>query len=143
MNRTSTPMIKPAIIVRESDYARLTGLALMGEGRKFDVGEDLMDELDRASVVLDEQMASHVVHMGSTVTYVTEQGQTRTVTLVYPGEADIEQSKVSILTPIGVALLGLSPGQSIDWTVAARIIGCSWRGARRATSWLLRTTEAT
>ena len=109
-------MIKPAIIVRESDYARLTGLALMGEGRKFDVGEDLMDELDRASVVLDEQMASNVVHMGSTVTYETEQGQSRTVTLVYPGEADIEQAKVSILTPIGVALLGLSPGQSIDGT---------------------------
>ena len=37
------------------------------------------------------------------------------MTLVYPGEADIEQGKISILTPIGAALIGLSKGQSIDW----------------------------
>ena len=38
------------------------------------------------------------------------------VTLVFPGEADIAQGKISILTPIGAALIGLSAGQSIDWT---------------------------
>jgi regulator of nucleoside diphosphate kinase len=53
--------------------------------------------------------------MGSTVRYVTDTGDDRTVTLVYPAEADISSGKVSILTPIGAALIGLSPGQSIDW----------------------------
>jgi regulator of nucleoside diphosphate kinase len=42
-------------------------------------------------------------------------GEGTTVTLVFPGDADIAEGKVSILTPIGTALLGLSPGQSIDW----------------------------
>ncbi|GEP07041.1 hypothetical protein MOX02_50790 [Methylobacterium oxalidis] len=38
------------------------------------------------------------------------------VTLVYPGEADIGQARISVLTPVGAALLGLSKGQSISWT---------------------------
>ena len=40
----------------------------------------------------------------------------RTITLVYPGDADISEGKVSVLTPIGTALLGLSEGQSMHWT---------------------------
>ncbi len=54
--------------------------------------------------------------MGSTVEYESDIEGARTVTLVFPGEADIALSRVSILTPIGTALLGLSPGQSIGWT---------------------------
>ena len=84
------------------------------ERRVEELGFELV-ELERASVLPNDQVASDTVQMGSTVTYETESGQTRTVTLVYPGEADIEQAKVSILTPIGVALLGLAPGQAIDW----------------------------
>jgi regulator of nucleoside diphosphate kinase len=53
--------------------------------------------------------------MGATVEYKTNDGHDRIVTLVYPAEADISQGKVSILTPIGTALLGLKAGQSIDW----------------------------
>lgn len=40
---------------------------------------------------------------------------TRTTTLVFPGDADISEEKVSVLTPIGTALLGLSTGQSMRW----------------------------
>ncbi len=54
--------------------------------------------------------------MGSRVDFRDNStGRMQSVTLVYPGEADIEQGKVSILTPIGAALVGLSKGQSIDW----------------------------
>jgi regulator of nucleoside diphosphate kinase len=54
--------------------------------------------------------------MGSTVEFRSDTGQQRRVTLVYPGEADFAQGRISILTPIGAALIGLSPGQSIAWT---------------------------
>lgn len=42
-------------------------------------------------------------------------GKVQTVTLVYPGEADIAQGKISVLTPIGAALIGLRAGHSISW----------------------------
>ncbi|KIV60880.1 Regulator of nucleoside diphosphate kinase [Rhizobium sp. UR51a] len=50
------------------------------------------------------------------MSYRTEGGARRSVTLCYPGLADIERSMVSVLTPIGAALLGLSPGQQIEWS---------------------------
>ena len=54
--------------------------------------------------------------MGSKIRFTSDLGENRQVTLVFPGDADIAQGKVSILTPIGAALIGLSKGQSIDWT---------------------------
>ena len=54
--------------------------------------------------------------MGSTLRFTTDTGEDRTITLVFPSDADISAGKVSILTPIGAALIGLSAGQSIDWT---------------------------
>jgi regulator of nucleoside diphosphate kinase len=53
--------------------------------------------------------------MGSTVLFRSDDGQHRRVTLVFPGEADISRDRISILTPIGIALIGLSEGQSITW----------------------------
>ncbi|WP_325053327.1 GreA/GreB family elongation factor [Sinorhizobium meliloti] len=58
----------------------------------------------------------NVVRMGSTVEYETDTGGRRTVALVFPINADISEGKISILTPIGTALIGLSVGQSIMWT---------------------------
>ena len=55
------------------------------------------------------------MQMGSTLTYEAD-GQRRRVTLVYPQEADIAAGRISVLTPIGTALIGLAEGQSIDWT---------------------------
>jgi regulator of nucleoside diphosphate kinase len=42
-------------------------------------------------------------------------GRVQTVTLVYPQEADISKGRISVLTPIGTALIGLPVGKSIDW----------------------------
>ena len=75
-----------------------------------------MAELDRARVVEDARIAADVVRMGSTLRFTSDLGEDRSVTLVFPGEADIAEGKISILTPIGAALIGLSAGQSIDWT---------------------------
>jgi len=107
---------KPSIVVRQTDHARLTSLALAAPGRDLDVAEELLIELDRADVVEDDRFPPDAVAVGSTVSYRTEGGARRSVTLCYPGLADIERSMVSVLTPIGAALLGLSPGQQIEWS---------------------------
>jgi regulator of nucleoside diphosphate kinase len=107
---------KPAIRVTRSDHERLSRLAESYSARNPDVADQLLAELDRAHVVEDARIAADVVRMGSRLRFTTDAGEDRIVTLVYPGEADIAEGKVSILTPIGAALIGLSAGQSIDWT---------------------------
>jgi regulator of nucleoside diphosphate kinase len=106
---------KPAITISRSDHETLARLADAIAERNPAVAEELTAELDRARVVADASMRDDVVRMGSTLSYATDTGETRTVTLVFPAEADISAGRVSILTPIGAALIGLSPGQSIDW----------------------------
>ncbi|MBV2143317.1 nucleoside diphosphate kinase regulator [Falsochrobactrum sp. TDYN1] len=107
---------KPNIVVSETDYERLMGLAGNVSEKLEEIAEELMLELDRAKVVPPKRLPENVVHMGSMVEYRSNDGHERRVTLVYPGEADIAQGKISILTPIGTALIGLTPGQSISWT---------------------------
>ena len=78
--------------------------------------ENLQAELDRADVLPAADVPDDVVTMHSQVYYVDETtGERRAVTLVYPHEADIAKGRVSVLAPVGAALLGLSTGQSIDW----------------------------
>jgi regulator of nucleoside diphosphate kinase len=108
--------VRPRIVISATEHARLMALAYAAEKRVPEIAEYLTDELTRAEIVEDEQCDPKVVRMGSTVTYRDEAaGRTRTVTLVYPDAADIEQNRISILTPIGAALIGLSPSQSITW----------------------------
>jgi regulator of nucleoside diphosphate kinase len=107
---------KPRIIVSDIDYERLMDIAAAALSRFSDVAEELQSEMDRAEVVSAGSVPAQVVQMGSTVEFRSDSGQNRRVTLVFPGEADISANKVSILTPIGTALVGLSTGQSITWT---------------------------
>lgn len=106
----------PAIMVSAADYDRLASLAAAAEERAPDVASVLRTEIERAQVVAADALPADVVQMGSTVEFRSDTGQQRRVTLVYPGEADFAQGRISILTPIGAALIGLSPGQSIAWT---------------------------
>jgi len=54
--------------------------------------------------------------MGSTVTYIDDvAGRTHKVTLVYPTEANSDEDRVSILSPVGAALIGMSAAQCIHW----------------------------
>lgn len=95
------------LTIANHDYARLIQLA--PDGR-------LAEELSRATVIPEERMPRNVVRMNSRVTYVDEQsGQRREVVLVYPEDADPSNGKISILAPVGTALLGLEEGQTIDW----------------------------
>ena len=95
------------LVLLLDDYAQLRGLAR---------DHELSDELDRAIVVPPERMPSDVVTMHSRCIYVDEStGARREVELVYPDEADPAAGKISVLAPIGSALLGLAAGHSIDW----------------------------
>jgi regulator of nucleoside diphosphate kinase len=116
MAPTTKSRRKPAITLTRSDHERLMRLAESFVGRNAFLADELLEELDRARIVADDRLPGHVVGMGSTLRFATDAGEDRTVTLVFPNEADIEQGRVSILTPIGIALIGLSAGQSIDWT---------------------------
>lgn len=103
-------------MISETEAQRLTAIALQMEASAPAVADMLLNELERAQVRPDAAMPAQVVGMHSTVEFVDEvHGKTRTVQLVYPREADISAGKISVLTPIGAALIGLKAGQSILW----------------------------
>lgn len=106
---------KPAITLTQSDHESLSRLAESYVDRNPAVADELLAELDRARVVEDGRIPAGVVRMGSSLRFTSDLGEDKRVTLVFPGEADIAEGKISILTPIGAALIGLSAGQSIDW----------------------------
>ena len=106
----------PQIIVSDADYERLTDLATASMQRLPDVARELLAEMDRAKVVDAGAVPADVVRMGSTVTFKSDDGQTRRMTLVYPADESLDQHRISVMTPIGAALIGLHVGQSISWT---------------------------
>lgn len=114
MSHMSANAPLPAIIVGESDYDTLSALAAAAAPRMPEVAESLLHELDRATVVDSAAVPPGIVRIGSSVTYLADAVERR-VTLVMPSEADISTGRVSVLTPIGAALLGLSTGQTIEW----------------------------
>ena len=113
---TSKKTRKPVITLTRSDSERLWRLAESYASKNADVAEQLLAEIERAKVVDDGRIGADVVRMGSSLRFTSDLGEDRRVTLVFPGEADIAEGRISILTPIGAALIGLSAGQSIDWT---------------------------
>jgi regulator of nucleoside diphosphate kinase len=76
----------------------------------------LRHELERAIVVSDEALPPDVVAVNSRVVYMDETtGVRRMVIIAWPHEANGSEGRISVLAPVGSALLGLSAGQSIEW----------------------------
>lgn len=88
---------------------------MAGTGHSADAADDLNYELDRATLVVDEALPRDIVRMGSRITYRQDGGARRVVTLVYPDDANPDAGRISILSPVGTALLGLRAGQSLHW----------------------------
>jgi regulator of nucleoside diphosphate kinase len=107
----------PRILIRRSDFDSLQHLLeQQGNGRDALLFERLDQELARAQVV--EQVPPGVVAMNSTLVFEEEEtGTRRQIKLCYPWEARAEAGCISVLAPIGSALLGLSEGQRIEWEV--------------------------
>jgi regulator of nucleoside diphosphate kinase len=81
-----------------------------------DLAAELAEEIGRAQVLAKGSRLKNLVRMGTEVEFRDETtGKVRKVILVYPEEADIARGKVSVLTPVGTALIGLQTGQSITW----------------------------
>ena len=103
----------PQIYLTQDDVDRLFRLIEAQPAKQF---EKLESELVRANVVPREAIPKDVVTMNSRVVFENETtGERREITLVYPGSANIDAGKISVLVPIGTALLGLRVGQTIDW----------------------------
>ena len=104
------------LIVSTAEYERLTDLANASMERLPEVAQELLDELERAQIVADKDVPKDVVRMGSTVTFKSDDGNTRTLKLVYPADESLDEHRISVMTPVGAALIGLGTGQSISWT---------------------------
>lgn len=106
-------MSLPEIIVTEQDVERLVRLLDVLPATQAALASALEQELERACVVSPEAVPSDVVTMNSRVVFEDESGKRSEVVLGYPHHAN--GSTISVLAPIGMALLGLRPGQSIEW----------------------------
>jgi regulator of nucleoside diphosphate kinase len=106
----------PEIVISETEHRELLALAMAGTGHGADAADDLLFKLERTRMLADAKMPADVVRMGSTVTYRPDNGDDREVTLVLPVEADISEGRISVLTPVGTALIGLRTDQSTTWT---------------------------
>ncbi len=107
----------PPITVSSLDLERIEELLESNEYKKLPGIEALQTELNRANVLDPQDVPPGLVTMNSTVVFRDEISQAEyELTLVYPG-ASQQPNAVSVLAPVGSALLGLSVGQSISWQV--------------------------
>lgn len=115
MNRKALLGDPPPIRITPQDLGRLDTL-LAHLSRPSAVIEFLQREVDRAAVTDSaEDAQAPFVRLGTRVTFADDQGTRHTATLVTPEEAASRPGGISILTPVGAALLGLSEGQAITY----------------------------
>jgi len=104
---------KPEITVSSLDMDRLDALLA---SHNFPGKAALREELARAEVRAPGDMPDDVVTMNSTVRFrVAGSGKDFSLTLVYPKDHDGKADRISILAPVGSALLGLAVGDEIEW----------------------------
>lgn len=111
-----TVSVRPQVTIAAETLQRLERLAEAMRTRDPDLADRLLDELSRARIVPAADLPADVAGVGGSVTYRDETtGRVQTVTLAWPEEADIAAGRASVLTPIGVALLGLRAGARFFW----------------------------
>lgn len=106
----------PTIYVTEADYDALADIVGAANDR-IPGAQVLAAELDRARIVTPEDAPARFVQLGSLVAYEDEAGGgIRRVQIVTPRQASIDDGRISVLTPIGAALIGMTGGQTFRWT---------------------------
>jgi len=114
--RSSTVKTLPQLVLASSVIDRLRGVAYAALRNEPEIAEQLLAEIERADVVPPESMPTNVVAIGNWVTYQDMASRSiRTIQLVLPHEAHPASQRVSVVSPIGAALIGLSVGQVMDW----------------------------
>ena len=106
----------PQIHISEQDYDRIAGMALRIQHSAPGLSRLILEEIERAEVCSINALPKDVVALGSEVEFIDDtNGARRRVRLVLPAQADIEQGRISILTPVGAGLIGMSVGREISW----------------------------
>jgi regulator of nucleoside diphosphate kinase len=111
------------LVLREDDYSLLISYLNSEQGKAiFDPGNarDLQSELKKATLVSKADFPPDVVRLDSTVRIKAEgKSEVIELMLVTPEKANIKEKKVSVLAPIGTALIGFRKGQKVNWRVPA------------------------
>jgi len=115
------------ICITASDRERLLKLIRkereFGSAKNKDYLKDLEQELSRAEVLPSTQIPANAITMNSKVLLKDlETGEETVYTLVYPEDADLSEDKLSVLAPVGTAILGYREGDTIDWKVPGGIV---------------------
>ena len=112
-------MSQPQIFVTTKDTEKLRDLirnAFHSEYRGSDYLKKLAEEIEKASVMEPDQIPPDVITLNSTARLVDQNtGEEMLYTLVFPEDADVSQGKISILAPIGTAMLGYKTGDTFEW----------------------------
>lgn len=107
----------PPITLTFDVYVALSKLL---ESRPDDkIADQLFNEIDRATLVPEEHLPANVVSINSRVSFTVQStGKSFTYKLVYPRDLDGSENQLSILSPVGAALIGLQQGQKIYWPIS-------------------------
>jgi regulator of nucleoside diphosphate kinase len=116
LNRGNIVNTKPNIMISETDAKRLEALLESLPANAFPGRAALEQELDRADIVDSRELPPDVVTMNSRIRFkVASSDEEFALTLVYPKDVDESGGTISVLAPVGSALLGLSQGDEIEW----------------------------
>lgn len=106
----------PPVYVVEDQYKRLMDLASGAMNAQPDAAGELLQEIERADILPPAKLPDDVVTIGARVEFqVHGEPGIQTVYLVFPEDADISARRVSVLTPLGAALIGLRTGHEMYW----------------------------
>ena len=109
-------MVERTIYITSNDFQRLQFIQWMTEDKDRADLRDLVDELNRAVVVPPAELPADVITMNSRVRLVDlDSGKTHEYTLVYPNDANYAEGKVSIVAPVGAAMIGYRQGDEFEW----------------------------
>lgn len=109
------------IFITELDKERLQ--KIINDAKEYNIGDrnylrNLEKELNRAQIVTSQKVPHDVITMNSKVMLKDlDTGEEIIYTLVYPPEADLMEDKISVLAPVGTAMLGFREGEVITWEV--------------------------
>lgn len=115
--------VKEQLVLIKEDYDII--MTLLKQGSRLNTfnwqdAQELLEELRKARIVKKEELPDDVVRLNSIVTIKDDQAnKTMVVKVVTPDNADIRQRKISVLSPVGTALLGFRKGKNIQWDVPA------------------------
>lgn len=108
-----------SLVIEKKEYVLLKRCMNLSGYYKDDTLRDsvkkLLGELESAQICDEQDMPKDVIRFNSTITIVSQNGWQRKFKLVMPNDSDIKNDKISILTPMGAAVMGYAEGDSITW----------------------------